>query len=304
MASRELIVLGTASQAPTRFRNHNGYLLRWDAEGILFDPGEGTQRQLVLAGVASTAITRICITHFHGDHCLGLPGVLARMVLDQVVRPVDVYFPAGGAAYFDRLCHASVAERRASVRPHPVEGPCTAAESPPFRLVARALDHRTETVGWRVEEPDGVRLLPDRLEARGVHGPAVGRLVAEGSVTIAGRRVLLEEVSAPRRGQKMAFVMDTRWCDAALELADDVDLLVCESTFLTAESDMADTYGHLTAAQAARLAAQAGARRLVLTHFSQRHPDDRAFLEEAIPIFAATTAARDLDVIPLPRRRR
>ena len=303
MAARELVVLGTASQAPTRFRNHNGYFLRWDGEGILFDPGEGTQRQLVLAGVTSSAITRICITHFHGDHCFGLPGVLARMVLDQLDDPVDVYFPAAGAIYVERLQTASFAERRMPVRAHPVDGPATVAEGPAFRIVARPLEHRTETVGWRVEEPDGIRLLPERLDALGVRGPAVGRLIADGTVTVAGRRVVIDEVSAPRRGQSMAFVMDTRWCDAALELADGVDLLVCESTFLSAEADLADMSGHLTAAQAARLAATGGVGRLVLTHFSQRHPDERAFLDEATPIFAATTAARDLDVIALPPRR-
>src|SRR5919198_5227414 len=108
MPARELVVLGTASQAPTRQRNHNGYLLRWDAEGILFDPGEGTQRQLILAGVAPSAITRICITHFHGDHCLGLPGVVQRLALDGVAHPVDVYFPASGLEYFERLRRASI----------------------------------------------------------------------------------------------------------------------------------------------------------------------------------------------------
>jgi ribonuclease Z len=305
VAARELVVLGTASQAPTRYRNHNGYLLRWDGEGVLFDPGEGTQRQLVLAGVASSAVTRICITHFHGDHCLGLPGVLARLELDRRTSPVDVYFPAAGQAYFDRLRLSSYAERRVPVRPHPVPGAATVAEPPPFRLVGRPLEHRTDTVGWRVEEPDGVRMLADRLDALGVRGPAVGRVMAEGSVAVGGRTVRLEEVSEPRRGQSVAFVMDTRWCDAAVELATGADLLVCEATFLSSagEDELAHVSGHLTAAQAARLAAVAGARHLVLTHFSQRHLDERAFLEEALPVFAETTAARDLDVIPLPRRR-
>ena len=92
MSDRELVILGTASQAPTRRRNHNGYLLLWDGEGLLFDPGEGTQRQMLFAGVTATRITHICITHFHGDHCLGLPGVLARMSLDRVAHPVDVLY--------------------------------------------------------------------------------------------------------------------------------------------------------------------------------------------------------------------
>src|SRR5438874_8550637 len=103
MPARELVVLGTASQAPTRHRNHNGYLLRWDDEGWLFDPGEGTQRQLLFAGVAASAITRICLTHFHGDHCLGLPGVIQRIALDGVTESVHAYFPASGRPYWDRL---------------------------------------------------------------------------------------------------------------------------------------------------------------------------------------------------------
>ncbi|HET7415485.1 MAG TPA: MBL fold metallo-hydrolase, partial [Arthrobacter sp.] len=94
---RELVVLGTASQVPTRARNHNGYLLRWDGEGVLFDPGEGTQRQMIRAGVSATQINRICLTHLHGDHCFGLPGVLSRMVLDGVDHQVHLHFPASGA---------------------------------------------------------------------------------------------------------------------------------------------------------------------------------------------------------------
>ena len=93
MPNRELVVLGTASQTPTRTRNHNGYLLRWEADGLLFDPGEGTQRQMLFAGVTASQITRICVTHFHGDHCLGLPGVLQRLSLDQVAHEVDDPLP-------------------------------------------------------------------------------------------------------------------------------------------------------------------------------------------------------------------
>ena len=298
-------MLGTASQAPTRYRNHNGYLLRWDGEGVLFDPGEGTQRQLVLAGVAAASITRICVTHFHGDHCLGLPGVLARMALDHVARPVDVYFPAAGRLWFDRLRLSSVAERRVAVRPHPVRAAGVVAGPEPFRLVGRPLDHRTDAVGWRLEEPDGVHMLPDRLEALGVRGPMVGALMAAGSLDVGGRVVRLDEVSEPRPGQSVAFVMDTRWCDGALALASGADLLVCEATFLSSagEDELADVSGHLTAAQAARLAAEAGARRLVLTHFSQRHPDEQAFVDEARPIFPEVVAARDLTVVPVPPRR-
>ena len=117
---RELVVLGTGSQIPTRARNHNGYLLRWDGEGILFDPGEGTQRQMAFAGVAASDITRLCLTHFHGDHCLGLPGVVQRLSLDRVAHPVYAHYPASGQEFFDRLRHASAFYDVADVRAQPV----------------------------------------------------------------------------------------------------------------------------------------------------------------------------------------
>src|SRR3954451_5853868 len=173
---RELVVLGTSSQVPTRTRAQHGAVLRWDDEVVLFDPGEGTQRQLTLAGVPAARITRICLTHLHGDHCLGLPGVLQRMVLDGVDRPVDLYFPASGQEYVDRLRRASVAHDTLEVREHPVRGAGEVDRWPGLVLHAAALEHRTETYGWRLQEPDGVRMLPDRLEQHGVRGPDVGRL--------------------------------------------------------------------------------------------------------------------------------
>jgi ribonuclease Z len=122
VANRELIVLGTASQAPTRTRNHNGYFLRWDDEGLLFDPGEGTQRQMLFAGVTASQVTRVLITHFHGDHCLGVPGVLQRMSLDRVPHPVRAYYPAADAEVFWRLRHASLFHDTLTLVEHPVDG--------------------------------------------------------------------------------------------------------------------------------------------------------------------------------------
>jgi ribonuclease Z len=303
MAARELTVLGTASQAPTRHRNHNGYFLHWDGLGLLFDPGEGTQRQLLFAGIAHSSITHILITHFHGDHCLGLPGVIQRLSLDRVAHPVEVYFPAAGMAYFDRLRRASVFDDTADLRVHPVDGRGAVGLAGDLQIVAAPLRHRTDTVGWRLEEPGGARMLPERLAAIGVAGPEVGRLVRDGEVEAGGRRVLLAEASTPRPGQRFAFVMDTAACPEAEQLAEGADLLVCESTFLAAEGELATAWGHLTAADAARIAAGAGARQLVLTHFSQRHPDPSVYLDEARPIFPGTVAAEDLLTIPVPPRR-
>lgn len=303
MSERELIVLGTASQAPTRERNHNGYLLRWDGEAILFDPGEGVQRQFSIAGLSLASVTRICITHFHGDHCLGLPGVIMRMTLDQATHTVPVHYPAAGQEYFERLRFASAGQERIPVDGRPTRGRCVVHQGEHLSVSCAPLRHRVETLGWRVQEPDGRRMLPDRLAALGVVGPMIGRLQEVGSVDVDGRRVTLDEVSEPRPGQSFAFVMDTAWCDEAVELAAGADLLVCEATFLSSEQSLATRYGHLTAREAGRLAAQAGARRLVLTHFSSRYPHTEAFAAEAREEFDDVIVAADFDRIPVPPRR-
>lgn len=302
MTVRELVVLGTASQAPTRYRNHNGYLLRWDGDGILFDPGEGTQRQFTLAGVSPADVTRICITHFHGDHCLGLPGMIMRLALDEGRLPLPVHYPASGESYFRRLRFASAGQERVPVEAHPASGRQAVDVDGRFILRCVPLEHRIETLGWRLEEPDGRRMLPDRLAALGIVGPDIGRLQAAGRLDVDGRTVRVEEVSVARPGQSVAVVMDTAWCDGALELAERADLLVCEATFLSTEEQLARKYSHLTARQAGQLAASAAARRLVLTHFSRRYADLGPFLAEAREAFDDVILARDLDRIPLPAR--
>ena len=147
------------------------------------------------------------------------------------------------------------------------------ASGPSWTLEAHRLDHLVEAFGYRLVEPDGRRMLPEALARAGVAGPDVGRLQREGALDVGGRTVRLAEVSVPRPGQRVAFVMDTRLCDAVFALADGADLLVVESTFLDEDAVLARDHGHLTARQAATVAAECGVRRLVLTHFSQRYPD-------------------------------
>ena len=303
MSDRELVVLGSSAQTPTRTRNHNGYLLRWGREVLLFDPGEGTQRQLTFAGASAAKVTRICITHFHGDHCLGVPGIIQRLNLDRARGPVHVYFPAEGSEYFARLRGASVFHETTPLVEH-ASVPGIVETAPELTLSAAALDHRIPTLGWRLEEASHRHLLPERLAAAGLAGPAVGQLRREGSVEVEGRRVQLDEVSEAREGQRFAFVMDTALCDAAFELARDADLLVCEATYLTADEHLAREYKHLTAAQAGRIAAESGVRKLVLTHFSQRYDGAAAHVEEARRHFDEVVAAEDLERIAVPARDR
>jgi ribonuclease Z len=302
VTNREFIALGTSSMVPTRTRAHQGSVLRWDDELVLLDPGEGTQRQLTLAGIPAGRISRICITHLHGDHCLGLPGVLQRMQLDGATE-VDLYFPTSGQEYVDRLRHAAIGHPGLEVREHPVGHDGPVDSWPGLTLHAAALDHRVDTSGWRLQEPDGRRMRPELLEQHGITGPAVSELQEQGRLEVTGRTVSLEEVSEPRPGQAFAFVMDTRSCSSAVELARGADLLVTECTYLSTEADLADKWAHLTAADAARIAREAEVRKLVLTHYSQRHTDEAVFAEDARRIFDEVHAARDLDRIAVPPRR-
>ncbi|MFD0062751.1 ribonuclease Z [Streptomyces sp. NPDC056690] len=301
MSARELVVLGTASQVPTRHRNHNGYLLRWDGEGILFDPGEGTQRQMLRAGVAAHDLDRLCVTHFHGDHSLGLAGVIQRINLDRVPHPVTAHYPRSGQRFFDRLRYATAYRESVALAEEPVGGEGgVLAETPSYTLDARRLSHPVESYGYRLVEPDGRRMLPGRLAEHGISGPDVGILQREGSL----RGVTLDEVSEVRRGQRFAFVMDTRLCDGVNELAEGCDLLVIESTFLDGDHQLASDHGHLTVGQAARVAAEGEVRHLVLTHFSQRYSDPGEFERQAraAGFTGELTVARDLDRVQVPKR--
>lgn len=296
------MVLGTASQVPTRHRNHNGYLLRWDGEGLLFDPGEGTQRQMLRAGVAAHDLNRICVTHFHGDHSLGLAGVIQRINLDRVPHEITAHYPRSGQKFFDRLRYATAYRETVEISQAPVAGEGgVLVTTGGYRLEARKLSHPVESYGYLLVEPDGRRMLPELLAEHGIRGPDVGRLQREGSLG----SVTLDDVSELRRGQRFAFVMDTRLCEGVQVLAEGCDLLVIESTFLDEDLQLAADHGHLTAGQAGAVAREAGVRHLVLTHFSQRYsePDEFERQARAAGYEGELTVAHDLLRVPVPKRR-
>jgi ribonuclease Z len=300
VSDRTFIALGTASQVPTRQRNHNGYFLRWEDLGYLFDPGEGTQRQMILCGISASQISAILITHFHGDHCLGLAGVVQRLSLDRVSKTIPIYYPASGQRYLDHLRNASIFFDTTELEEHPIAEPGIVGGDGAIAIEAQPLDHTVEAWGYRLSQPDSVRMLPDKLEALGIRGPEVARLKRDGRLEREGRIITVDEVSVAKPGRCFAFVMDTRFCETAVSLARAADLVVCESTYLSSESKEAHAHGHLTAGEAARVAQRAGARRLVLTHFSQRYASTEPFVAEAQAIHPDVVAVNDGDCVDFP----
>ena len=304
MSARKFYLLGTASQVPTRSRNHGGYFLRWDEEGMLFDPGEGTQRQMISAGVSVTEITKIFITHFHGDHCLGLAGIIQRLSLDGVPHQVNIYYPASGQMYYERLKQSSIFFDKSNIKECPISQKGVIFKNRKLEIETRQLDHSVDTWGYRITECDDFTMLPDKLKRVGVIGPDVGKLIKQGQININGKKIYIKDVSKPRLGQSFAFVLDTKVCDAAYKLAENVDLLVCESTYLSDRAKEAVKYGHLTATDAANIAKKSNAKNLVLTHFSQRYPAITLFLNEAKAIFPNVFVVRDSEYVDVPKRNR
>ncbi len=154
MSVRDLTILGSSSQQPTRKRNHGAYLLRWNDEGFLFDPGEGTQRQFIFANIAPTCVTRIFVSHFHGDHCLGLGSMLMRLNLDKVTHPIHCYYPASGKKFFDRLRYGTIYHETIQVIEHPVSNPGIVDEDENFCIEALFLEHGVDNLACRITERD------------------------------------------------------------------------------------------------------------------------------------------------------
>jgi len=296
MSVRDLTILGCSSQQPTRKRNHGAYLVRWNEEGLLFDPGEGTQRQFIFANLAPTCVTRIFVSHFHGDHCLGLGSMLMRLNLDKVTHPIHCYYPASGKVYFDRLRYGTIYHELIHVIEHPVSKPGVVHDDGKFRIEAQFLQHGVENIGWRITEPDSRKFDRARLESRQVRGPLVTLLEKEGQVTVEGKLITLDEVSSVRKGDSIAIVIDTAYCREAVEIARNARLLLSESTYLDEHRHLAEQYQHLTAKQAAQIAQEANVKELILTHFSARYQEVDLFEQEARLYFPNSHAADDLKV--------
>lgn len=301
MSARDITILGSSSQQPTRQRNHGAYIIRWNDEGLLFDPGEGTQRQFIFANIAPTVISRIFVSHFHGDHCLGLGSILMRLNLDKVNHPIHCYFPASGKKYFDRLRYGTIYHETITVIEHPVSAPGLVEDDGKFRIEAAFLEHGVDNIGWRITEPDTHKFVKEKLDSAGVAGPLVKKLQEEGRVVVNGREVNIDEVSWIRKGDSIAVVIDTRYCQSAIDIAKSARVLLCESTYLDEHRDLAHNHLHLTAKEAATIAREAGVKQLILTHFSARYLNLQDFENEARPIFPNTFIAEDLKTFPFPK---
>jgi ribonuclease Z len=296
-----VIPLGTSSGKPTLKRNVSALAVAREAEWLLFDCGEGAQMQIPRAGLSSSRLSALFITHLHGDHFNGVAGLLSTMGLDRRTRDLTLTGPKGIQEYLDTLERLRIIFLTYPIKLKELELSNEHAivyEAAEYTVTARALDHRLFALGYRVDE----RTKPGRFSVKrarelGVpEGPMWGRLQSGEDVKSADGMTIhpRDVLGDPRPGKSVAYCLDTRPCASSIELARNVDLLIHEATYTEEFAAEARQYGHSTAAQAARTAREAGARRLLITHFSSRYPDPSPLLLEAREIFPDTILAEDL----------
>jgi len=291
-----LVFLGTSAGTPSRERNLAALALVMDGRTLLFDCGEGTQQQILRSSVRAGAIEAIFISHMHGDHLYGLPGLLATMSLHDRSAPLDVYGPARVAQYLRGVYDASYARTAFDLTIHAVDDGAAIARDG-YDVHARLLDHTAPCLGYCVVEHDRPGAFDvDRARELGVPaGPLFRKLQHGADVALDDGRVVrsADVVGPPRPGRRIAYCTDTRPCPAASELARGASVLVHEATYGDDMQSEAGERGHSTAAQAAGVARDAGVQRLILTHVSPRYTDASPLLAEARAVFAETELAAD-----------
>jgi ribonuclease Z len=310
----QVTFLGTSSGVPTRSRNVSAVAVRppQRAELWLFDCGEGTQHQFLRSDLRVSQLRRIFITHMHGDHVFGLPGLLASLGMAGTCNGLDLHGPRPLEAFVLGALEHSSTRIGYPLRFHPVED-CARRGSPVLQdgdltVTCAPLRHRIPAFGYRVQQAERPgRFDPEAARALGLApGPVFARLKAGETVELEdGRRIDGRRLcGAPQPGLSLAYCTDTVFSESAVSLARGVDLLIHEATFSHGDAELAFQRQHSTSTMAAQTAAEAGASRLLLTHLSPRYapgngttPED--LLAEARAIFPATDLARDLLAIDL-----
>ena len=278
---------------PTKDRNHVGVLLRYKNQGILVDCGEGIQRQIKVAGLKLTMVTKILISHWHGDHVLGLAGLVSSLGASEYSGVLEIYGPKGTKARLDKLFSALAFDNRVEMKIIEIK-PGKIFENREFELWAYKLDHKIETFGYRFVEKDVRKMIMSKAKKLGIkEGPLVGKLQRGESVTVDGKKIKPDDVSKIVEGKKVAIIADTVMCKGCLDAAKDVDVLISEACYCSDLKEKAEQYKHLTSQEAAQIASRSGVDKLVLTHFSARYRDTSEILKEAKNIFSNVVCAED-----------
>ncbi len=292
----ELIFLGTGAMVPTKERNHSSLLIKCGKEGILLDCGEGTQRQFKLADESATRITKILISHWHGDHVLGLPGLLQTLSASEYAKKEDfleIYGPKGIKKKFNQMLEAFPFDNKLKMTIKEIEKG-TFIKNKDIEIEAFPLEHAIPCIGFQVREADKRRIDVVAVKKIGIpDSPLLGILQKNKTITFNGKKISPKKTTYVVHGKIVGIITDTVQCRNCLKIAEGADIIICEATFMEKESEKAEYYKHLTIKQAALIAHTANVQRLVLTHFSQRYKEKAEQEQEAKDVFHNVILAYD-----------
>ena len=296
----EITFLGTSSAVHSYERNHPSIALKAFGDVMLFDCGEGTQRQLIYAKVSPMKISKIFITHFHGDHILGLPGLLQSMNFRGRDTKLTIYGPKGLNILKDAIFSLGYCKIEFPIEFIEIESGIV-EETEEYIIKSQKVNHRVPCLAYSIEEIKKPRFLREKAIELGVPvGPDFGRLHNGEEIEIDGRVIKPEQVlGPPRKGRKITYSGDTTPCEEMIELAKDSTLLIHESTYVNEDKDKAEERFHSTSSDAALIAKESNSKQLILTHISTKYQSTDLLLNEALEIFENTEIAKDLKKIEL-----
>ena len=298
----EIIFLGTSSAVHSKDRNHPSIAIRAFGEVFLFDCGEATQKQILQTNVSPMKISKIFLTHYHGDHILGLPGLLQSMSLNGRQKKLTIYGPKGLNKIKDAIYSLGYCAIEYPVEFIEIDSGII-IDNEEYFIQSQRVRHNVPALAYSIEEKKKPRFLRDKAIELGVPvGPAFGRLHNGEEVEIDGRIIKPEQVlGEPRKGIKITYSGDTRPCEEMIMLARDSTILIHESTFLKQDYTNAEEYAHSTSIDAAYVAKDSNSKELILTHISTRYSEDYAeiMLKEAQSVFENTRLANDFMEIEL-----
>ena len=290
----EIVFLGTGSMMPTMERAQTALVMSYWEEHMLFDCGEGTQRQLRIAGISQAKITKIFLTHWHGDHFFGLPGLLENMAKHKEQKEIHLYGPRGTKLYVKKLVDAFFIKNKITIFTHEISKNGVVVDDPRYTITATYVKHSIPCVAYAFQEKPKRKINMDYLQSQGISpGPLIKPLQEGKPITFRGKKISVNKATHLEHGKKVALILDTKMDTACIKIAQDADLLICEATFHSGLQDKATDYYHLSAKEAALIARKAKAKKLVLTHFSQRYTDIKELEQEAKEEFSNTVMAAD-----------
>lgn len=290
----ELVFLGTSSAIPTSYRNHSAIVLKAFGEVMLFDCGEGTQLQMSKAKISPMKIGKIFLTHYHGDHILGLPGIIQSMAFRGRKDPLHIFGPKGLIPLINNVRNFGYFSLSFEIHMHEVnEGIVLEEEN--YRISCSSMEHSVLSFAYKIEEKRRPKFIKEEAIKLGVKpGPDFGRLQKGIPLEINGRLIQPHEVlGGERKGRIIVYSGDTRPCKQMVEFARDANILIHESTFEGKYNDKAYSVYHSTSTQAAEIARNADVKKLILTHISTRYKKSDLLGDEAREVFKNSVVAED-----------